>query len=327
MAKDRARRVPAPVWVGLGVAAAGGAGFAIYRATRPAGALAPSQSSGGTGPTTQPSGASFQVTGLQIRPLAQQVGKPVQLTGTITPSLTGTGAVLTVTDQTGRTLGTMTSGSHLALSLTEGTPGLYTFAWTISQGGQVLVSSPTPATLHALWVDPTATNALALFGGKVALLQSYLAAYPYQSGVQSPANALSYAIQNTLAGTEYGYRVAGLTHQIANGVVTNTVLTPPAGSHITYTTLGPDPIATGYVLIGKSVNGDLWQVYPAKASGSSGGSGSSGASALAAAKAQYQSLVQQEAALKQQVASQQSAIASLEAAVSQLTSQLQAVQG
>lgn len=316
------RPAKAVLWSGIGVAALGG-GYFLYRKTRSAAtptatsptATAPgatTTSSGGTGAT------QFTVS-LTPSQTATNTGRHIALAGTIHPTLPS-GTQLEIVDQHNAVLATVSSGNTIAVSITESTPGAYAVTWRVRQGGATVARGSHP--LQLLWVTPSASNAAALFQGEVGWMQSYLAQYPVSPGTTAQA-ALSLQLQDDLNGTEFGKAVAGLKHTEQNGVVTNTLLPFPSGVTPRYVTLGADPIATGLVLIGKYAGNTLWQVYAATPSGSGTGSSSSSASALAAAKAQYQQLTQQASGLQSQVRTQQSDIQSLEAAVSQLTAELQ----
>lgn len=329
------------VWAGVGVGV-GGLGYVGYRLVERSKASATSSSStssttsSSTPPTSsQPSssGTTFTVGTLYLATRAVQVGDPLQIRGTISPTLTSSGAVLTFTDQTGTTLATVSQGTTIAVNVTEATQGAYQISWTLTENGTTLAQSSTPMTGY--WIDPTSASALATFGGNQLALQDYLAAFPYQAGLQTVSNALSYAIQNTLAGTEFGFTVAGLQHSVSNGIVTNTVLPIPSGASVSYVSKGSDPVTAGYELVGKVVNGQLWQVYaqPSSSSGSgssgssgSGSSGSSGSSGTAAQLAQLQTevntLTSQIATAQQTLKGLQTQASGYPSTISQLQSQL-----
>lgn len=325
----------AAMWAGIGVGI-GGLGYVGYRlvergktTSTPSSSTASSTSSSTPPTSSSPSssGTTFTIGTLYLATQATQIGNPLQIRGAISPTLTNTGATLTFTDQNGRTLATVTQGTAIGVNVTEATQGAYRISWTLTENGTTLAQSSTPMTGY--WIDPTSASALAIFGGNQLALQDYFAAFSYQAGVQSVSNALSYAIQNTLAGTEFGHTVAGLKHTVSNGIVSNTVLAVPSGASVTYQSLGNDPVAAGYSLTGKYVNGALWQVYPALASSSgsgSSGSGSSGSSGTAAQLAQLQAevttLTGQIATAQQTLNGLQAQASGYPATISQLQSQL-----
>jgi hypothetical protein len=108
------------------------------------------------------------------------------------------------------------------------------------------------------------------FRGRVALMQAYLDHHPPTPGVVTAANALAYQLADDLAGTNFGYAVAGLQHTIRNGVVTNTPLPVPAGATVAYYQMvetPTNPYNPAQALIGKYVTPPggtqvLWQVFP-----------------------------------------------------------------
>ena len=272
---------------GVGVAGAGTVGYLLSRPHVAPTAVRPSPSiSSGSGTSHQ--GVAYTVSGVQPSALASEVGMPIRLTGTVSPTLTGTGVTLVFADGAGTTLAT----------------------------------SATPVQL--IWVEPESAAAAAVFGGNIAAIRSWLAAYPYQSGVDTPTNALSYQLTNSLDGTEWGYSVAGLRHTNNGTTVTNTVVPFPSGVTPTFKTLGADPVAAGYVLIGKYAGSQLWQVYPSKPPSASGG-GSSSSGTVTAAEHKLASLESEHTTLSQQAASLDHDVQQLESTVSQLQSELAAL--
>lgn len=320
------RNTKTALWIGGGLAVGAGAYFGVKALERhvPTSATAPVTAR----PST--SGATFTVGTVFLRTTATRTGYPLTVQGSVSPTLTGSGVTLTIQDAQGHTLATVTSGTAFAVNVTESTAGAYALTWTLAEQGRVLARSRTPFTGY--WIDPTASNALVLFAGNATALQDYLAAFPYQAGVQTPANALSYAVQNTLAGTEFGFAVAGLKHSVANGIVTNTVVSVPSGASVSYVSKGSDPVTAGYELVGKVVNGQLWQVFaqPSSSSGSgssgsssSGSGGSSGSNTtLSQQQALYQSNLATLTALQQQSSTNAAELTSLQAAIAQLQAQL-----
>ncbi len=321
---------------GVGIAGIGVGGYWLYRhieatAAMNSGATGLGASTPSTPSTPTTGGTTFTVQGMALRTRATQVGYPLQVVGTVSPTLTGSGAVLTVTDQTGTTLATVSKGTTITVNITESTAGVYGIRWAITENGATIVQSPSP--LVGYWIDPSATNAISLFAGSELAMQDYLNAWPYQPGVASASNIFSYTVQNTLAGTEFGYTVAGLQHTVTNGIVTNTVLAIPFGAKVTYVAKGTDPVLNTYTLIGKMVNGHLWQVYAqapstsTKGSGSTSGSGSgsTNSTTLAQAQAQYASLTSQYASLTSQSNTNTQTLAALEAQLTVIQTQLAAL--
>lgn len=119
-------------------------------------------------------------------------------------------------------------------------------------------SGAIPQVSAAVGIFPTTA---AGFKGNATLMRQYLADHPIQNGVDTPQNALAWQLMDDLAGTQFGYQVQGLQHTQVGNTVTNTLLPIPTGAAITFAALQVNPYLSSQVLIGKFVNGVLWQVY------------------------------------------------------------------
>lgn len=137
-------------------------------------------------------------------------------------------------------------------------------AGTAAAAGMGLAFSGLIPGYSALWgLFPTTAEG---FRGNVALMRRYLAAHPPKAGVDTAQNALAWHLMDDLAGTQFGYTVAGVVHTQQGNTVSNTLRPIPSGSQVDYAILGANPYRSGSILIGKYVtppggSQELWQVY------------------------------------------------------------------
>ena len=128
----------------------------------------------------------------------------------------------------------------------------------VGVGVGLAFSGAIPSYSAAFGIFPTTA---AGFKGNASLMRRYLTHHAPQTGITTPQNALAWQLYDDLVGTQFGYPVVGVRHTQTGNTVTNTLLPIPTGATVTYATLGSNPYAPTQTLIGKYVNGQLWQVY------------------------------------------------------------------